>query len=212
MNCESSVEENYSGNTSLRMIDFHVPSGDEIVQINKMQKKRRNLCFIKRMAVIFVIVAICIVFQIIARRTIPNSFSKERTIDRLYVIATIIFLGANMLSWIELMIEDKILFRIKTAEVAYVRVKKKMVCEQFSPYINRFYKEHILVCESVVQQEQNEEDTFFYKETEPEEKTLFILDKIKVSGVFTFSNIKEGSMVYIERVEYDGNYRYHYIA
>lgn len=199
--------------TCFRMVDFHIPDEDERKMIRSLQRKRRRQCFIKRMAILFIIIAICVIFQLMARKTAPTRFSVNSTVEKLIAKAVLIFVGANILSWIELIIEQKVLFRAKKAEVAFVRIKKKLVVENIW-YSYKFFKKRILICEQIIGHEKHQDDNVNFEQdiVESTEKTALILDNILIHGLLTFSNVREGDMVYIERIYDDGNYIYHYVA
>lgn len=173
----------------LREVDFHTPDTDEeIDEIQSFQSRQMAKSWAKRMLISFVLMGIFVAFQIGARITMPHMFGSEETVERLVRIAGYVFLGFNILSWLELIFENKVVFDIEEAKVAKLQVKKKMVIQYNGVVPDRI---RYLVCE---------------------ENGAFVLDRVYVRGAISFSNIKEDQMIYVERIHDDGHYQYYYVA
>lgn len=172
----------------LRQVDFHIPTEEEEDEIRDFQRRHIAKSWAKRFLIIFAVIGIIVSFQMIARLTIPHMFGSKKTIERLLSIGIGSFAAINFLSWLELLFECKVIFDIKTAKVARLRVKKKMIIENCTVTREKY---RYLICE-------DGED--------------FILDRIEVRGGISYSNIKEGQTVYVERLHDDGHYRYYYVA
>lgn len=173
----------------LREVDFHTPvTEEEIDELQSFQNRHMAKSWFKRLLISFILIGIFVIFQMGARVTVPHMFAKYETAERLVRFSVYVFLGWNILSWLELMLESKVFFDIEEAKVAKLQVKKKMVIEHQGVVPNRI---RYLVCE---------------------ENGAFVLDRVYVRGIISFSNIKEGQMIYVERVHDDGHYEYYYIA
>ncbi|MCR5704314.1 MAG: hypothetical protein K6G85_06795 [Eubacterium sp.] len=173
----------------LNTLDFEIAEGEMKKDLMTKQKRWRKKCFFKRMLLIIALIMVFVVFQLIARKTVPTRFAETETVERLFVGAFIAFGISNFLSYAELLLETKILFDIKSQPVIKLTVKKKMVTEELK---FRRQKYRYLICE--------------YKEQ-------FVLDRIHVRGPFGFSNIKVGDEVYVERTDNsDGAERYYFVA
>lgn len=177
------------GSIYLRQVDFHTPEIDEeIYEIRRMQNIHTLKNWIKRLLISLLLVGIFVLFQLGARETVPHMFGVADTVEKLVKTSVYVFLGFNILSWLELMFESHVLFDIGKAKVAKMQVKKKMVVEVNTVIPTRF---RYLVCEY---------------------EGEFVLDRVYVRGLITFSNIKEGQTIYVERLHDDGHYQYYYIA
>lgn len=177
------------GSVYLRQVDFHVLETDEeIFELQKMQNKHMFKNWGKRLLIAFILVAIFVAFQLGARVTIPHMFGVADTVEKLIRNSLYVFLGFNILSYLELVYENKVLFDIEKGAVAKLTVKKKMVIEvnQVIPVRIRY-----LTCEY------NGE---------------FVVDRVYVSGFISYSTIKEGQTIYVERRNDDGHYQYYYLA
>ena len=173
----------------LREVDFYTPkTDDEIDELQSFQNRHIAKSWVKRLLIAFVLVAIFVVFQIGARITMPHMFGVHETIERLVRLSLYVFLGFNILSWLELMFQSKMAFDIETAKVAKLQVKKKMILNYNGVVPDKI---RYLVCES---------------------DGAFVLDRVYVNGAISFSNIKVGQTIYVERVHDEGHYQYYYLA
>lgn len=173
----------------LREVDFHTPKTDEeIDELQSFQNRHIAKSWAKRMIISFVLVTIFVIFQIGARITMPHMFAVHETVERLVRLSFYVFLGFNILSWLELTFQSKVSFDIETAKIAKLQVKKKMIINGTGVVAHKI---RYLVCES---------------------DGAFVLDRVYVNGAISFSNIKEGQTIYVERVHDEGHYQYYYIA
>lgn len=173
----------------LREVNFYTPKTDEeIDELQSFQNRHMAKSWVKRLIIAFVLVAIFVVFQIGARITMPHMFGVHETVERLVRLSSYVFLGFNILSWAELMFQSRVAFDIEKAKIAKLQVKKKMIIQYNGVVPDKI---RYLVCE---------------------ENGAFVLDRVYVNGAISFSNIKEGQTIYVERVHDDGHYQYYYIA
>lgn len=172
--------------------DFHTPKETEQKEIRSLQNSHILKCWFKRFIITFVIISIIIVFQLIARQTIPNMFGQRDTLERLLIYGISAFVGINFLSFLQLFFRTRIIFNIKKANVTKLTVKKKIVVDEIMKYMNIRIKYKYLVCEL------------------PD--GTFVMDRIWVHGSTSFSCIKEGQTIYVERIHNVGHYQYYYIA
>lgn len=173
----------------LRQVNFHVLETDEeIFELQRMQNKHMFKSWAKRLLISFILIGIFVVFQLGARVTIPHMFGVIDTVERLFRNSLYVFLAFNILSYMELVYESKILFDIEKGCVAKLQVKKKMIIEYNGVVPDRI---RYLTCES---------------------DGAFVLDRVYVNGSISFSNIKEGQTIYVERRNDDGHYQYYYLA
>ncbi len=115
-------------------------------------------------------------------------FGESTPVQRLYRISGLVFLVANILSYLELYFRFKVTFEKDRDKAAKLKVVKKMVVVKnaFIPYRQRF-----LVCE----QDGN-----------------FLLDYVYVNSPITFSNIKKGKEIYVKQLKDDGHHKYQVIS
>lgn len=173
-------------------VDFHTPTEKERKEIRKLQKKYVAKCWLKRFLITVVVIGIFVLFQLVARQTVPYMFGLHQTVERLLKYGMYAFLGINILSFLELLFKTRIVFNMKKANIVKLQVKKKMVVDEIMRYTNIRIKYKYLVCE--------------------QEDGTFILDRIWVHGVIPYTNIKEGQKIYVERIHSEGNYKYYYVA
>ena len=169
-------------------MDFHVADDAEADEIREFQKRNITKSFIKRFLIVFAVVGVCVIFQMLARLSMPHMFGHSKPVSRLLSIGAALVLSVNFLSWLELMFESRVIFDIKKAKIYKVRIKKKLLIQHFGVLREKY---RYIMCE-------DGED--------------FILDRIEVRGGIAFSNIREGQMVYIERTKDDGHYQYYLVA
>lgn len=173
----------------LRQVDFHIVEKDEeLFELQKMQNIHMLKSWTKRLLISLLLIAVFVVFQLGARVTVPYMFGVADTVEKLVRNSLYVFLGFNILSYLELVYENRVLFDIEKGKVAKLTVKKKMVIEvnQVIPVRIRY-----LTCEL---------------------DGKFILDRVYVRDIISYSNIKEGQTIYVERRNDDGHYQYYYLA
>lgn len=172
----------------IRSIDFHTADEKERDEIAELYKKKIIKVWLKRLCIIFIISLICFIFQTLVRLNMPWKFSQEQTISRLFITISWIFVGINILSWFELILERESIYNPEKSKIAKLRVKSKTHSE----------------CLTVMRQQK----WFITCETDEG----MIEDTILVRNKSDFNNIKIGQMVYVERTRDDGHYRYYYLA
>ena len=176
----------------LYSVDFHTPTETEKKEIRRFQNQHIIKCWLKRFLITFAIITIIIIFQLIARKTMPRMFSKEQTVTRLFIYGISAFLGINIISYLQLLFQTRVLFNIKKANITKLTVKKKIVVDEIMKYMNIRIKYKYLVCEL--------------------SDGTFIMDRIWVHGPIAFSCIKEGQSIYVERIHDVGHHQYYYVA
>lgn len=172
--------------------DFHTPTKTERKEIRALQNRHILKCWLKRFLITFVVIGIIITFQLIARQTTPDMFGVHDTIQRLLIYGISIFVGINILSFLQLLFKTRVFFNIKKANITKLTVKKKIVVDEIMKYMNIRIKYKYLVCEM------------------PD--GTFIMDRVWVHGPIAFSCIKEGQTIYVERIHDVGHYQYYYVA
>ena len=65
-------------------VDFHIASEKELDEISKNQSKQIAKSWIKRFLIMAVLVGIFVVFQIMARHSVPHMFGKSTPVDRMF--------------------------------------------------------------------------------------------------------------------------------
>lgn len=176
----------------LSSVDFHTPTETEKQEIRLLQKRHIHKCWFKRFLIFFAIIGTIIIFQLIARQTMPQLFNNEQTVEKLLIYGVSAFLGINIFSYFQLFFRARVLFNIKKANITKLTVKKKIVVDEIMKYMNIRIKYKYLVCEL--------------------SDGTFIMDRIWVHGPIAFSCIKEGQNIYVERTHDVGHYQYYYVA
>ncbi len=177
-------------NVELKSVEFSVAKDEEKKQVLKKQRAFRAKCFLKRMFIVLILCGTFVSFQILARKTAPNRFGTNDTVGKMVLITTIVFLVVNIISYLELLFQTKILFDIKNTPILKVTVKKKMVAEKL--VFPASVRTRFVMCE---------------KDGD------FVLDRIVVRGIISFSNIKTGSEIYVgSRETLSGGIEYYYLA
>lgn len=173
----------------IRQVKFDtLKTDEEKYEFQDYQTKEIFISWLKRLAIAFGLIALFVLFQIGARYAAPHRFSMYDTITKLVKNAAYVFLAFNILSYLELMFQHKVSFDIEKAPVAKFVVKKKMTIHILAviPQKIRF-----LICEY---------------------DGKFVIDRVYVNSFISFTNIKEGQTIYVERQNDDGHYQYYYIA
>lgn len=172
----------------LSQVDFHILEEHELDELSSNQNKQIAKSWFKRLLIIAFLIGIFVVFQVMARKSVPHMFGESTPVQRLYRISGLVFLVANILSYLELYFRFKVTFEKDRDKAAKLKVVKKMVVVKnaFIPYRQRF-----LVCE----QDGN-----------------FLLDYVYVNSPITFSNIKKGSYVYVKQLHDDGHHKYELVS
>jgi hypothetical protein len=174
----------------LNTVEFRVLEGDEQKDLAyKLHLFRRNI-FLKRMGITLFLIGVFVVFQLIARRTVPNRFKPTDTVEKMLLISLAVFVAVNVLSYLWLLFETKVLFDTQNTPVMKVNVRKKEVVEVLA--VRGTTKQRHLVCDM---------------------DEGFILNRIYVSGPIVFSNVKAGETIYIAcRETLSSGKEYYYVA
>lgn len=172
----------------IRSIDFHIANDKEKNEIMSLYKKKIIKVWLKRLCIFLTIGLICFVFQTLVRLNMPWKFSEDQTISRLFTNISAIFVGINILSWLELLLERELLFAPEKSQIAKLRVKSKIHSEILTVMRQQKW---FITCET---------------------DEGMIEDTIIVRNKSDFNNIEKGQMVYVERTQDDGHYRYYYLA
>lgn len=172
----------------MRDLDFHVATEEEAEEIRNMQHRNSTKKWIKRIAMSFVAVGIFMIFQLIARQTVPHMFGSSKPAERMIKNCIYVFLGFNILSWLELSLEKNVFFNIEKDHICKATVIRKDCLEVDNVIRSKF----LFVTVSY--------------------EGHFVLDRVWVRGRLDYGNIKEGQDIYIERFHDDGHYQYYFLA
>ncbi len=172
----------------IRDLDFHIASEDEQEEIKDLYKRKMVKSWIKRFIIFFILALICFVFQTIAHLNLPWMFSEEQTIYRLFLYIASAFVGVNLLSWLELIIERDVIYNPEKTKILKLKVIAKVHSENLT----------------VMRQQK------WFVTCETDEG--MIEDAIIVRNKSDYNNIKIGEMVYIEQARDDGHYLYYYLV
>lgn len=194
---------------TMRMQEFHVINDDDEIDLLKSLLFSKSLnIFFKRMILIALICAFIYVMQYMARLSLPHIFHAADSVDRLRYKVIMLFLGTNILSFVELTIKDFFAFEKERTEVAIVRVKKKMKKEILGILLS--YQTYLMCVEAP--EIGVDENGFTLDKSKISEAPSFLVDGIFINGFINFSQVKEGQYIFIKRKYYDGYYKYYYIA
>ena len=97
----------------LSSVDFHTPTETEKQEIRLLQKRHIYKCWFKRFLIFFAIIGTIIIFQLIARQTMPQLFNDEQTVEKLLIYGVSAFFGINIFSYLQLLFRARVLFNIK---------------------------------------------------------------------------------------------------
>lgn len=97
----------------IREQNFHIATEDEDMEIRRGYKVKNRRTWLKFLGVSVVLVIIGIIFQIIAHRISPWLHSNPGYYEKIYIVATIIFVGFNLLSYVILKIKGDLSIRAK---------------------------------------------------------------------------------------------------
>lgn len=179
-------------NIYLEDIDFHTASESEQRELRSFQRRHNFQCWIKRFLIITIAFIIIVVFQIIARQDNSPLFVHYNPVKQLLLYSVLAFLGINVLSYLQLLFQSYILFRIKTTKITKLTVKRKIVVDDIMKYTNIRIKFKYLTCQLA--------------------DGTFIMNRIWVHGPISFSCIKEGQSIYVRAVEKSDRTQYYYVA
>lgn len=111
----------------IRDLDFHIANEEEQEEIMDLYRRKMIKLWIKRFIVFFIIAVICFVFQTIVHLNMPWMFSKDQTIYRLFLYVSSAFVGINLLSWVELIIERDVIYNPEKSKIMKLKVKGKYI-------------------------------------------------------------------------------------
>ena len=103
-------------------------------------------------------------------------------------MATIIFVGFNLLSYVILKIKERLEYKSKKTQIIKLKVKTKLYVDDLTVIRQQKF---FIICEA---------------------DEALIQDYVIVNRKTDFNNIKEGDMVYVRRSRDDGHYVYYYVA
>lgn len=172
----------------LSQVDFKIAEEETLDELEYFQNKQMAKSFLKRLLVILAIIGIIVLFQIMARYTVPHMFGKKKTVERLLRLNAYAFMILNILSYLELVLRFKVFFNKEKDKVKKVKVIKKIVNVKTSLIP---VKQRILVCEC---------------------DGHFLVDYIFVDSAITYSNIKTGDEIYIKQLNDEGHHKYELVA
>lgn len=90
----------------IREQDFHIATKDEVADIDLHYKLKNRRIWIKLFIASIFLVVIGVIFQIIAHRISPWIHSNPGYYMKVYIVAIIVFVGFNLLSYGALKIEQ----------------------------------------------------------------------------------------------------------
>lgn len=172
----------------IREQDFHLATEEEAEDIDLHYKIKNRRVWAKLFIISFFLVVIGVIFQLIAHRISPWIHSNPGYSIKVYIVAAIIFVGFNLLSYGALKMEQKFEYNSRKTLILKLRVNTKLLVDDLT----------------VIRQQKR----FIICETD----NGLIDDYVIVNSKRDFNNIKEGDMVYVKRARDDGHYMYFYIA
>ncbi|MCR5837389.1 MAG: hypothetical protein K6G88_12865 [Lachnospiraceae bacterium] len=173
---------------SLLLADFKLAEGDVKMDLRKKQSDRRLLVFLIRTIFIAAVITTGVIFQCAARRSIPYWFRKVETDIYFINWGIALFCLAELLSYLQLLFVDYVLFDIGKNKVAYLKVIQKNEIEYLSVFRNRW--RYIFCADG------NE----------------VLDDKIEVRGIILYRFIKKGDMVYVGQTRALGHHWYYFLG
>ena len=172
----------------IREQNFHIATEDEDMEIRRGYKVKNRRAWLKFLGVSVVLVIIGIIFQIIAHRISPWIHSNPGYYMKVYIVAIIVFVGFNLLSYGALKIEQGLEYNSERTPILKLKVNTKLHVDDLTVIRQQKW---FIICET---------------------DQGLIDDYVIVNNKRDFNNIKEGDMVYVKRSRDDGHYLYFYIA
>ena len=172
----------------IREQNFHIATEDEDMEIRRGYKVKNRRTWLKFLGVSVVLVIIGIIFQIIAHRISPWLHSNPGYYMKIYIVAIIVFVGFNLLSYGALKIEQGLEYNSERTPILKLKVNTKLHVDDLTVIRQQKW---FIICET---------------------DQGLIDDYVIVNNKRDFNNIKEGDMVYVKRSRDDGHYLYFYIA
>ena len=189
----------------IREQDFHIATKDEVADIDLHYKLKNRRIWIKLFIASIFLVVIGVIFQIIAHRISPWIHSNPGYYMKVYIVAIIVFVGFNLLSYGALKIEQGLEYNSERTPILKLKVNTKLLLSYNCQIINMKLNTKLHVDDLTVIRQQK---WFIICETDQG----LIDDYVIVNNKRDFNNIKEGDMVYVKRSRDDGHYLYFYIA
>ena len=172
----------------IREQDFHIATKDEVADIDLHYKLKNRRIWIKLFIASIFLVVIGVIFQIIAHRISPWIHSNPGYYMKVYIVAIIVFVGFNLLSYGALKIEQGLEYNSERTTILKLKVNTKLHVDDLTVIRQQKW---FIICET---------------------DQGLIDDYVIVNNKRDFNNIKEGDMVYVKRSRDDGHYLYFYIA
>ena len=172
----------------IREQDFHIATKDEVADIDLHYKLKNRRIWIKLFIASIFLVVIGVIFQIIAHRISPWIHSNPGYYMKVYIVAIIVFVGFNLLSYGALKIEQGLKYNSERTPILKLKVNTKLHVDDLTVIRQQKW---FIICET---------------------DQGLIDDYVIVNNKRDFNNIKEGDMVYVKRSRDDGHYLYFYIA
>jgi hypothetical protein len=172
----------------IREQDFHIATKDEVADIDLHYKLKNRRIWIRLFIASIFFVIIGVIFQIIAHRISPWIHSNPGYYMKIYIVAIIVFVGFNLLSYGALKIEQGLEYNSERTPILKLKVNTKLHVDDLTVIRQQKW---FIICET---------------------DQGLIDDYVIVNNKRDFNNIKEGDMVYVKRSRDDGHYLYFYIA
>lgn len=172
----------------IREQDFHIATKDEVADIDLHYKLKNRRIWIRLFIASIFLVVIGVIFQIIAHRISPWIHSNPGYYMKVYIVAIIVFVGFNLLSYGALKIEQDLEYNSERTPILKLKVNTKLHVDDLTVIRQQKW---FIICET---------------------DQGLIDDYVIVNNKRDFNNIKEGDMVYVKRSRDDGHYLYFYIA
>ena len=168
----------------IREQDFHIATKDEVADIDLHYKLKNRRIRIKLFIASIFLVVIGVIFQIIAHRISPWIHSNPGYYMKVYIVAIIVFVGFNLLSYGALKIEQGLEYNSERTPILKLKVNTKLHVDDLTVIRQQKW---FIICET---------------------DQGLIDDYVIVNNKRDFNNIKEGDMVYVKRSREDGHYLY----
>lgn len=177
-------------NLYFRQLDFHYPDSEEKKIIIKKQNILILKLFLLRLLIYSIFVLIGVIFQKIARTTMPVYFGSKAPVELMYFRATLIETGFSVISITQLLFYYKVMFRFSKYEIIHVDI--------ISKYTVVNMKQRVLT------------ERFRYAGVEYNGN--FILDRAEIRGPLTYLITKTNRDGFVIRIGDNTHYDYQLIC
>ena len=184
-------------NIDIKNVEFHKPNEEELKELKKNLSIHNRMVFFKRFMVLFIVLLVILVFQYFGQFSLVQDYSWGAFFARQWLFFTF-FIVLNIISLIPLVyarltVKDikfhkfKVIKKVKVNESASSNTSTGLGGFIFAPNVK--YKYLMLM---------DGEDN--------------ITGKAFVNGIFEYDTVKEGDVVYVERVPHKDDVIHYYVT